>query len=688
MMKTRMTQWVMTATLTICGAMMMLTSCTDAIGTVDNPVKPEPPYDPAEELAKETFDHDAWIDRSVKPGDAFWHFAIGGWLKTRDADDFGTINDLSVTIKKRLNQNVNNYDSPVAGKLFKLLNQPAPDKSEEVKVITDFLSTLKLDGDVSKADLIRNFGKLYDIGCPALVLNVIGPLNGQMKCYLVSGIPYSTNFLGASLSQLGDQNGEVSEDDNPIKFVLSDLMGLDFDSPDIKAKADEFDKIESKLSSLFYGTAEKDNETGVIRLKRIQPATLQSLADRRTRGDEGEDLKAVFNEAFHIEEATHIDESVDKVLAILDEYSTDTWLLYQQYYVYGRFSAMFRCTNYYDNIYNTIQRVKTLAPSATIDYEMAMLLGDCDVEGCREILENMRQRMSQRIEQLDWLSSATKANALEKLQAMVFSVGKPDELYNADFKLTGNTAVEVAMQYMRQLTEYQRTIDGEPAYGNGWDYLNANVVSTISLSSTNAFYVPQFNQLFIIPAYMMSQIFPTNKDNAQRYAVSMVFGHEMTHGFDPTGAKYDAHGFEKNWWTDGDMAQFKLLQQQMIDRYNELEVVPGVMADGEKTLNENVADLGGVTLAYDLWNEKLKADGFTGEALRHLQRQFSLSYAVVWNLYRSDEDLLDQIKTDEHSASFNRVNGISRLLDDWYTLFGVEPGDKLYVKPTNRVKIW
>lgn len=688
MMKTRMTQWVMTATLTICGAMMMLTSCTDAIGTVDNPVKPEPPYDPAEELAKETFDHDAWIDRSVKPGDAFWHFAIGGWLKTRDADDFGTINDLSVTIKKRLNQNVNNYDSPVAGKLFKLLNQPAPDKSEEVKVITDFLSTLKLDGDVSKADLIRNFGKLYDIGCPALVLNVIGPLNGQMKCYLVSGIPYSTNFLGASLSQLGDQNGEVSEDDNPIKFVLSDLMGLDFDSPDIKAKADEFDKIESKLSSLFYGTAEKDNETGVIRLKRIQPATLQSLADRRTRGDEGEDLKAVFNEAFHIEEATHIDESVDKVLAILDEYSTDTWLLYQQYYVYGRFSAMFRCTNYYDNIYNTIQRVKTLAPSATIDYEMAMLLGDCDVEGCREILENMRQRMSQRIEQLDWLSSATKANALEKLQAMVFSVGKPDELYNADFKLTGNTAVEVAMQYMRQLTEYQRTIDGEPAYGNGWDYLNANVVSTISLSSTNAFYVPQFNQLFIIPAYMMSQIFPTDKDNAQRYAVSMVFGHEMTHGFDPTGAKYDAHGFEKNWWTDGDMAQFKLLQQQMIDRYNELEVVPGVMADGEKTLNENVADLGGVTLAYDLWNEKLKADGFTGEALRHLQRQFFLSYAVVWNLYRSDEDLLDQIKTDEHSASFNRVNGISRLLDDWYTLFGVEPGDKLYVKPTNRVKIW
>ena len=168
----------------------------------------------------------------------------------------------------------------------------------------------------------------------------------------------------------------------------------------------------------------------------------------------------------------------------------------------------------------------------------------------------------------------------------------------------------------------------------------------------------------------------------------MVFGHEMTHAFDPTGAKYDAYGVEKNWWTDGDMANFKLLQQQMIDRYNELEVLPSVMADGEKTLNENVADLGGVSLAYDLWNEKLKADGLTGEALRHQQRQFFLSFAVVWNLYRTDEELLEQIKTDVHSTSFNRVNGISRLMDDWYDLFGVKSSDKLYVKPEERVKIW
>lgn len=107
-----------------------------------------------------------------------------------------------------------------------------------------------------------------------------------------------------------------------------------------------------------------------------------------------------------------------------------------------------------------------------------------------------------------------------------------------------------------------------------------------------------------------------------------------------------------------------------------------------KTLNENVADLGGVSLAYDLWNEHLQTRGLTGEALRHQQRQFFISYAVVWNIYRTDEELMQQLKTDVHSVSFNCVNGISRLLDDWYDLFGVKPGDKLYLAPADRVKIW
>jgi hypothetical protein len=679
-------QWVLAATVMICGA-SVFTACS----TNDLPVVPDQTYDAAEELATETFDHDDWIDRSVKPGDAFWHFALGGWLKTRDAEDCGTINNVAIMIKDRLNQNLNNYDSPVSGKLIKLLTQAAPEKSEEIKAITDFLATLKLDGEVSKANLIRNFGKLTDVGCPALVTPILTCMNGQVKCVLCSGLPYNYLNILVKLSSLqGVQNDtpESGEIDDNIRFVLGDLMGLDLDDPDIKAKAKDIEKIEKKCNDVFNSKTGTDSQSGMIMLKRIQPATLHSLVASRHRAGEAEDPKTAFNEAFHVEESTYIDDSVDLILAMLDEFSTDTWLLYQQYYVYGRLSTMLRCTNKYDEMFNVLQRIKCLVPSATLDYEFATLLGDCDTQGCVEILEDMRRRMSERIEQLDWLSSATKAKAQEKLQAMVFTVGRPEHLYSDDFELTGSTAVEAGMQFMRQFVARQRSYDGLPAYDHILEVLSCNLISQYSATSVNAFYVSQANQLIINPAFTMPQIFPTDKYNAQHYAVSMVFGHEMTHAFDPTGAKYDAHGLEKNWWTDGDMAQFKLLQQQIIDRYHELEVLPGVMADGVKTLNENVADLGGVSLAYDLWTEKLKANGLTGEALRHQQRQFFLSYAVVWNLYRTDEELLDQIKTDEHSACHNRINGISRLIDDWYDLFGVKPGDKLYLAPADRVKIW
>ena len=683
----RLMQWVLAATLTFCGAMLMLTSCTDAIGSMDNPVNPEQPVDPAAELAQETFMHEDWMDRTVKPGDSFWHFAQGGWLKTRDADDISTNHRLTKHINEKLKSNLGNYDSPVAGKLIKLMTQPAPEKSEEVKVINDFLATLKMDGDISKADLIRNFGKMTDIGCPALVRISIEPIDGQLKSILAAGMPYNAHFWSMMLMTLQDEHDNtrgISESDYQY-FVLNELMGLDLSSPEISAEVDKIIEIESKINDIYYEYTTYEEQTGTVRIKQIQPATLQCLNAAGTRAGEDENLKAVFNEAFHVKESTLISSDVDKVLAMLDEYSTDTWLLYMQYYIYGRFQYLFRYTDHFAEK-GVIKRLCTLAPTATMDYDFAVLLEDCDVEGCREMLEKMRQHLGQRIEQLDWLGSDTKAKAQEKLKSMHFMVGKPDRLYNADFVLTGNTAIEASMEYMKQYYDYLRSLDGVPAKGHAWDYL-ANGLTVYSPSSVNAFYTPNCNELLINPAYILPEMFPTDKNNAQRYATAMVFGHEMTHGFDPKGAQYDANGLKVNWWTDEDMARFKQQQQKMIDRFNELEQAPGLPANGQKTLGENIADQGGVTLAYILWNEQLQAEGLSGEALRHQQRQFFLSYADLWQVYATDAELAENIK-DSHSANHNRVNGIARLNDDWYDLFGVKPGDKLYVAPADRVKIW
>ena len=667
----RMKNWVLTATLTFCGA-MMLTSCTDAIGTADNPVNPEPPYDPAGELAKETFNNEAWMDRSVKPGDSFWQFALGSWLEKHSEGE--ALSDIIIkAMDSALNANMGSYDSPVAGKMIKLLTQSAPSKSKEIQVIEDFLSTLKRDGDISKADLIRNFGKMADIGCPALVTQLLLPVDGKYKCMLTPGFTLSQVFsLGIEL--LNEEEEEESQSSYLEEFVIGDVMGLDLNLPDVKAKLNAIKEIESKLNAIGNDVNGTDSQFA------------------GTRSASGDDLKAVFNEAFHVGEETLVHPTVDEAIGLLDSFDADTWIFFQEYYVYGRFSQVLHYMK--DKIaelsgeYSVSGCLSFIHKSIMLDYQKAVLLPRCDIEGCKGILEGMRRRMSERIDALQWMSSATKQRAKEKMQAMVFSIGAPERLFNADFQLTGTTAVEAGMQYMRQLTEYQRSCDGKPTYGNGWDLILANTAANKSLTDINAFYSAENNELIIVPAYILPEAFPTDKDNAQRYAVAHVFGHELTHGFDANGSQYDAAGRKSNWWTDEDLARFNELQQMMTARFNELDQAPGVKANGEKTLNENIADWGGVALAYDLWCERLLARGLSGEALRHQQRQFFVSHADIKRVYCTDEKLAGIVNTDVHSANHNRVNGIDRLMDDWYTLFGVEPGDKLYVKPEDRMKIW
>ena len=205
-------------------------------------MNPEPPYDPAGELAKETFNNEAWMDRSVKPGDSFWQFALGSWLEKHSEGE--ALSDIIIkAMDSALNANMGSYDSPVAGKMIKLLTQSAPSKSKEIQVIEDFLSTLKRDGDISKADLIRNFGKMADIGCPALVTQLLLPVDGKYKCMLTPGFTLSQVFsLGIEL--LNEEEEEESQSSYLEEFVIGDVMGLDLNLPDVKAKLNAIKEID------------------------------------------------------------------------------------------------------------------------------------------------------------------------------------------------------------------------------------------------------------------------------------------------------------------------------------------------------------------------------------------------------------------------------------------------------------
>ena len=673
-----MTQWVLAATLTFCGAMMMLTSCTDAIGSMDNPVNPEQPVNPADELAQETFNHEEWMDRTVKPGDSFWEFALGSWIKNHDAADLGPHTNAQKLQEELLKSHLADYDSPVAGHVLKLMHASV-DINTEKAFIFSCIEQLKRGEGLTKADVIRNAGLLADMKCNALCAHYIDNINGTLRHIVIPGFP-------TYLSNYPLTNEEVSY--NMAKALMKIVFDKDSSDPEVDALCKTVAQIEARLYNILYNSTAETGLAGEgLRYLISTPVRADQFVYRAlTRTDaDGEDLQTVFKEAFHVDKNTYILPEVEKIFALIDKYEAPVLQAYLEFELASHLALAMSALDSPSNVYSTL---KGASQSMFLDYHKAILLKDADVEGGRQLLEQVRKQMALHIEGLDWMSNATKQKALEKLQAMVFNVGAPEELFNAGFKLTGKTVPEDFHQYNIQVVEYMlKTLAGSATKDHGWEMLLVNPFSK-GIDFVNAANMPIINQIFIMPAFLKGELFPADKNSAARYATAFVFGHEMTHGFDKNGAKYDATGTGNDWWTEADRQAFEEKQKHLIARFNELDQLPGVKADGEKTLDENIADLGGMALAYELWNAKLLADGLSGEALRHQQRQFFLSYADFSRKNETEKDLQGQLTGDKHSANHNRVNGIMRLTDEWYDLFGVQSGDKLYVAPKDRVKIW
>ena len=675
-----MTQWGLAATLTFCGAMMMLTSCTDTIGSMDNPVNPEQPVDPADEVAKETFMHEDWMDRSVKPGDSFWQFAIGSWLKDAAYNfDLGTM--MMATFKQKMllsnDEMLNAYDSP--GHTMQLLLGPTPSADDEMAVLDGVLARMKQGDDVTKADVIRNIGTLADLGYCPLLGHDIWTIDGTLRNVIIPGLSYSD--LGKTLEEITER----------FKTLFQDKLGIDTNSEEGARLLKNVAEIDFWINNFRNEWVTSSPEHALIgsgrRVFASTPLRANTvLAKTRSLTSVDDDVTEAFREAFHIDDNTYYLPEVDRIFELFDQYDIATLQTYLRCFICAKLTdAMFCKVQDKGTVFGNINKQ---THSIFLDYLKATLYKDADCEGALQLLEEMRTLFAQRIERLDWLSNATKAKALEKLQAMGFIVRGPEVTFDKEFILTGKTPVEDLVQYKTQVDTYMRNVlAGKSGRDYIWEYL---VISPNGggVDDVNAFYDPDNNLLVILPVFLQGDLFPADKNHIMRYVTLMVFGHEMTHGYDNRGAGYDATGRKVNWWTAEDKSKFESLHQSMIDRYNELEQLPGVHADGKKTLGENIADLGGFSLAWELWNNKLKADGLTGEALRYQQRQFLLEYVNLWKAVSTEETLKYQLENDPHSANHNRVNGILRLIDDWYDLFGVKPGDNLYVAPADRVKIW
>lgn len=304
--------------------------------------------------------------------------------------------------------------------------------------------------------------------------------------------------------------------------------------------------------------------------------------------------------------------------------------------------------------------------------------------------EEIRDAFGKRITRLDWMSEPTKQKAIEKLETMRFNIGYPDNWIKSALptSLKGASMLED----MFTLSTYYGKIAPELVNTPAQEACFHEAMSQWPIEIVNAFYALEVNTMVIFPAWMLEPLYDEQKSDAYNYGILSVIGHEMTHGFDDEGAKYDKIGTLENWWTVADQMEFTDRQQKLINCYNLLEIMPKELPDtyanGVKTLGENIADLGGVQVVFDAYNAKLLVQGYTGDELIKQHKKFFQAYANMWkNKYTSTHALL-MLAADEHSLSKERINGVVMNIDRWYDLYDVKWGDKLYLKPEKRTYIW
>lgn len=307
---------------------------------------------------------------------------------------------------------------------------------------------------------------------------------------------------------------------------------------------------------------------------------------------------------------------------------------------------------------------------------------------CVELKEAFRNRISN----LDWMSSTTKERALRKLDMMQLNVGFPDRWMEEGLPaLGGNSLAENVAQLRKSKYDLNKAMVGKDIKEMSFNIL---ITNNTSLATMNAFYSQNTNSINIMPDFLLPPMYDRSKSDAVNYAIFYVIGHEMTHGFDSSGANYNEIGDMENWWTVADKMEFEARQKLLIDCHDHLEVLPdempGVFSPGEQTLTENIADLGGTLIAYDAYNARLTAEGYYGEELEKQQRRFFEGYAEIHRVKYSAKfynyALIE--KKDTHSMDKERVNGVVMNIDRWYELYDVKRENTLYLPKEKRCYLW
>ena len=644
------------------------------------------------------------LDTSVKPGDDFYHYAAGGWLKSHPLDaehvQNGAFTDLYEQSQKRIQD-----------------------------IILDFASKPQKQGTLG-----QKIGSLYNLLMDSVRLNREGwrPIKPTLDKIAAIKNRKEYQLVCAQL----DRNGEstmmfgigagADQKDSEWNLVAVGQGGLGLGERDYYLSDDAQNKCvleayKQYLKKLFTltgadeATAEKKTQAVIAIETEIAKASYDKVKQRDIDANyhkmtytqlisdfPGIDWGNVFL-ASGFPAFDYVDvgqpEPIHAVEKILAETPLDDLKTYAQAKVISgatsKLSDDFRKASF--ELRKAMVGSKQDQPRwkravAVVSDRLGEAIGKMYVERyfpesskkrMLELVHNLQTALAQRIDEATWMGDATKAQAKDKLSNFIVKIGYPDKWKNYD-----GLQVNDSLSLYENLCNISRWATD--------DYIakrvNKKVDKTLwqmTPQTINAYYDPSTNEICFPAAILQPPFFDPNADDAVNYgAIGGVIGHEMSHGFDDQGSQFDKYGNQRNWWTAQDKKNFDARTKVLADWFSSFDVLPGIKVNGKQTLGENIGDNGGLNISFRALQNSMKEhplavkDGFTPE------QRFFLAWGRVWASNMTDEVVKYLLTVDVHSPNYARVNAALPMIDAWYKAFNVKKGDKMFVPKNKRAHVW
>ena len=640
------------------------------------------------------------MDTSVRPGDDFYNYVSGSWMKTAkipaDKPAWGSFYML-----------MEKTDEQCLSILDDLLQKEYPKGSEGEKIQTlykEYISWDKRNADglkplelyFQKIDAIHSLNDLqnYLQEMTSKRANHICPIGvyADMKNSKMNAV-YLGNFaLGLGKDYYQKENPSNTEALAKYQDYVADIFKV-LKDPLPQEKAKQIVAFEKNIAKYML-TSEEENNPNLS----YNPVTTKELSSLVKNLNLPELLEKV---------GVHTDGVILTEIGLYKHYDTfineknlpliKDYLKYKLVTLNSNFLTQ-ELNNLTFNFYNKYlmgqqeQRPMNKRALELINGILGEAFGKLYVEKyfpekakdqMLTLIDYLKKSFAQHIKNVTWMGDTTKEKAMEKLHKFSVKVGYPDKWEDYS-KLTMNPEVSL----FENITQV-----GEWAFQKALDKVGKEVDKTkwvLPPQTVNAYYDPTSNEIVFPAGILQPPFFSFEADPAVNFGgIGGVIGHEMTHGFDVSGAEFDANGNLQNWWEPADKENFQKATEALAKQYDQYEPVKGIFVNGTMTNVENIADLGGVNIAFDALQMYLKDHGSVGKISGFTQEQrFFLAWASVWRTLSTDQYITNQIKVDPHSPDYLRAFAPLTNVDSWYKAFDVKEGDKLYRKPEDRVKIW